>query len=71
MNDGQSDIVYDKAWVRVVVKVYENEEGQLKVRDIQQQGDGVFNKRLDIIIKAGIRRGYVYVIALARHMAQH
>lgn len=67
VNDGQSDIVYDKREVRVVVKVYENEEGQLKVRDIQQQGDGVFtNKVRRIIIKTGdTTRIAIYLIALA------
>ena len=54
VNDGQSDIVYDKREVRVVVTVYETEEGELKVRDIKQQGDGVFtNKFRRIIIKTG------------------
>jgi len=34
IDDGQKDIVYDKREIRVTVKVYENEEGQLKVKDI-------------------------------------
>lgn len=66
VNDGQRDIVYDNREVRVVVTVYENEEGQLKVRDIQQQGDGVFtNKYRRIIIKTGdTTRLAIYAVAL-------
>ena len=67
VNDGQSDIVYDKREVRVVVTVYETEEGELKVRDIKQQGDGVFtNKFRRIIIKTGdTTKIAIYVVALA------
>ena len=66
VNDSQRDIVYDKREVRVVVTVYETEEGQLKVRDIQQQGDGVFtNKYRRIIIKTGdTTRLAIYAVAL-------
>ncbi|MDY2959321.1 MAG: FctA domain-containing protein [Hornefia sp.] len=73
IDDGQKNIIYDKSEMRAIVKIYENEEGQLKIRDIQQQGDSTFYNRIKRnpihIITGDSTNLAIFIIILAGTMA--
>lgn len=55
VNDRQRNVIYDKKNVKVSVEIYENREGQLKVKDIKASGDGTFHNKIKTgnLIKTG------------------